>query len=125
MNSKGETSLSSIRLSMILIKIQNGESLDPVFSESSAEEMKEIRNFLESEIIYLSRLRDEKTISLSEIKSNFEPAPNYYYKQDCREPLESCLNETCLASNPVCFSRKMRMHIDVLTKILTPYLEKQ
>ncbi|OPX34076.1 hypothetical protein B1H10_04425 [candidate division KSB1 bacterium 4484_188] len=125
MNQATDKKLSTVQRGAILLKIQNGESVDSILSKMSAEEHKELRDFLETELLYLSELRDEKRLNLSQIKSNYEPAPNYYYKQDCHEPLESCLNETCLNANPDCFSRKMRTHIDVLIKLLTPFLEKQ
>ena len=117
--------ISVIKLGEILLKIQEGKSLQSIISNFSASEMKQIRNFLESEVQYLSGLRDKPPLSLADIKSNFEPTPDYFYKQDCREPLESCLNETCFTSNPVCFSRKIKLHIEILIKLLTPYLEKQ
>ncbi len=115
--------ISIIKRGQILLKIQKGESLEPIFTDLSAYQMKELRNFLEEEVIYLSSLKDDKAIKLSEIKSNYEPVPNYYYRQDCREPLEACLNETCLTSNPECFSRKMRGQIDEILKVMKPYLE--
>ncbi len=117
--------ISIMKLGEILLKIQNGEELDTILSDLSAFEMKEVRNFLEQELQYLSSFRDSAAMKLSEIKSNYEPVASYYYRQDCREPLEACLNETCLTSNPVCFSRKMKSQMQVLIKILTPYLEKQ
>ncbi|GAB4371020.1 MAG: hypothetical protein Kow0042_13530 [Calditrichia bacterium] len=120
-----KTQLSILTLGKVLLKIQNGESLDTIINQLSAPEMKKLRNFLESEAIYLSSLLDDSLLGLSQIKSNYEPVPNYYYKQDCREPLESCLNETCLGSNPVCFSQKMKLQIEALIKLVTPYLEKQ
>ena len=117
--------ISFIKLSQILLKIQKGNDLEPIYSELSAAEMKELRNFLEEEILYLSSFRDESTIELSNIKSKYIPAPEYYHNQDCHEPLESCINETCYISNPKCFSRKMKTHIEMLEKLLAPYLKKQ
>ncbi len=106
----------------ILLKIQDEEDIFSLLSGLNAEEMKEVRDFLEEELIYLSQLRDKTPIQTSEIKSSYEPIPNYYYKQNCREPLESCINETCLYANPQCFNNKMKLQIEVLVRLLKPYL---
>lgn len=117
--------INLIFLGKLLLRLQNGEDLGPILETASAIDLQKIRNFLEGEIQYFSAQRDSKTQSLSEIKSNYEPPQNYYYKQECREPLEACLNETCLNANPKCFSRKMKANLKVLVKLVTPYLEKQ
>ena len=117
--------LSILKLGEILLKIHDGEDLKPVYAQLSAAEMKELRNFLEEELLYLSSLEDEAPLTLTEIKSRYEPVPNYYYQQDCREPLESCLNETCLASNPTCFTRKIKSHIHILIQLISPFFGKQ
>lgn len=116
--------ISLIRRGEILLKILAGEDLDSICSQLTAIELKGLRDFLEEEVGYLSTLRDKNAVQISDIKSNYEPATNYYYNQDCREPLESCLNETCYTSNPACFSRKMKTHLNSVIEQLTPYLKK-
>lgn len=124
MNEKNSTHLSRLKLGEILLTIQSGENPEKLYSDFSAKEMQELRNFLEKELQYLSSLKTGSPLPISEIKGKYEQIPNYYYKQACREPLEACINETCLASNPECFSRKMKTHIDVLIKLLIPYMEQ-
>ncbi len=121
-NDNGNT-LTILEKSEILLRIQKGELLDDLFEEFNAEQMQQVRNFLEEELQYLHQLQEGKPLSLTEIRTNYEPIPNYYYKQACREPLEACLNETCFLSNPECFSRKMKLQIHTLIKLITPLLE--
>jgi hypothetical protein len=114
--------IPAIKRGQILLTIQKGKDLEAAIADMTALQLRELRNFLEEEIKYLSHLKDEAPLELSDIKSKYEPGPNYYYKNDCREPLESCLNETCFQTNQDCFSRKMRSHIEVLSILLEPYL---
>ncbi|RMH89416.1 MAG: hypothetical protein D6681_14470 [Calditrichaeota bacterium] len=106
---------------MMRLLIQQG--IDDLCQEFSAPQMQDLRDFLEQQVLHLSQLMDAAPISLTDIKDGFEPIPNYYYRQDCREPLEACFNETCLASNPSCFSRKMKTQLLVLQRMLERYLQ--
>ncbi len=109
----------------IMERIVLGDDISDMLKTFSAPQLQQLRTFLLDEVVYLSREMDETPRTISTIKEMFEPIPNYYYRQDCREPLEACYNETCLASNPGCFSRKMQGQIDVLLKLLQGYLQNQ
>ena len=111
------------RKAQILLQLLDKEPPADIFADLSAPQLQDLRDFLESQILHLASLRDQGQLSLAEIKGRLEPVPNYYYKQDCREPLEACLNETCLASNPICFSNKMKSQIQVILMILQGYLD--
>jgi hypothetical protein len=115
--------LGMVRKTEILLKLVNGEDgLEEIYSKLSAFQMQDLRNFLEHQILHFSARQDEPPLTLAEIKSRLEPIPNYYYKQDCREPLDSCYNETCIASYPGCFSKKMKTHLNVILELLNEYL---
>ncbi|RMF60388.1 MAG: hypothetical protein D6748_04195 [Calditrichaeota bacterium] len=113
------------RKAIFLMQLIRGGDLGSIIDPLNAHQLQELRNFLEDQIIYLSNKRDLNPLTLAEIKTNLEPIPNYYWAQDCREPLEACFNETCLTSNSQCFSKKMKQQINALIKILKPYLSPQ
>ncbi len=104
-----------------LIKLINNENVDALMSDLTAFQLKELRSFLENELLYLSSLNGN-SLNRDRIKSKYPSIHDYYYSYDCREELDSCYNETCLLSNPNCFGRKMREQINVLKELLTPYL---
>ena len=106
----------------IMLKLINTGNIDELLPGFTAPQLQELRNFLEQQILHLSRVKDTSPITLAEIKAEFEPIPNYYWSQDCREPLESCFTETCITSNPGCFSQKMKRQLTVLLNRLQPYL---
>ena len=105
----------------ILLLIKNQENLDNYISGLSPEDTQKLRNFLEEELKYLAKLKDDQSYILTKIKSNYEPIANYYYKQDCKEQLEACTNETCYNSNPACFKNKIYRQIEVLRGLLEPF----
>ena len=115
--------LSVVKKTELLLMLLNGEGrFEETYSKLNAFQMQDLRNFLEYQIMHFSALKDEHPLTLAEIKSRLEPVPNYYYKQDCREPLDSCYNETCIASYPGCFSKKMNTQFKVILDILREYL---
>ncbi len=116
--------LTTINKALILKEIIEGNSINHYFHNFSAEQMKDLRNFLEKEIQYVSHLQDEQPLDLERIKSRYPNVSQYYRTQDCNEPIESCLDESCYKSNPVCFGIKMSAQIEILQEILRPYLRK-
>jgi hypothetical protein len=115
--------LGIVRKTEILLKLLNGEDgVEEIYPKLSAFQMQDLRNFLENQILHFSARQDENPLTLAELKSRLEPIPNYYYKQDCREPLDSCYNETCIASYPGCFSKKMKTQFDIILELLKQYL---
>ena len=124
MSTEQKTELNILQKADLLLKLQTGQNIDDLLAGLSALQLQETQNFLIEEIQYIHRLNDNPTPSTEEIKSNFETATNYYYKQDCKEPLESCFDESCFKANPACFSKKMRSHISVLTNLLLPLFNK-
>lgn len=116
--------LSIIQKSEFLIKILKNEDYQNFISELTVTQIKELRDFLENELLYLASVNSD-SLSINGIKSKYPSVHDYYYAYDCREELDSCYNETCFASNPNCFSRKMREQIDVLLMQLKEYLIKE
>lgn len=115
--------LGVVQKTNILLSILANTTLDNTdVSKLSAPQLQDLRNFLEQQIRHFSAVQDETALTFEDIKNQLEPIPNYYHKQDCREPLEACYNETCLASNPTCFSKKMRAQINVLIEMLNKYI---
>lgn len=115
--------LSVIKKTEILLKLINGDgNIEELYANLSAFQMQDLRNFLEHQILHFSDQQDANPLTLAEIKSRLEPIPNYYYKQDCREPLDSCYNETCVASYPSCFSKKMKTQLKIIVKMLREYI---
>ncbi len=115
--------LDVVQKTNILLSILRDVTLDTTaIANLSAPQMQDLRNFLEQQIRHFSALQDDTPLNSEHIKNQLEPIPNYYHKQDCREPLDACYNETCLASNPTCFSKKMRSQIAVLIEMLNKYI---
>lgn len=114
-----EKEVSLVQKVELLLRVFRNEETDDLVRKLTAEQKQDLRNFLEKEVIYLSRHSQGKPLSLAEIKSRFEPIPNYYYRQECNEPLEACFNETCIEANPQCFGRKMEGQISVMVQILS------
>ncbi len=115
--------ISPLTKTLVMIRlIESPETLPELFKNLTAPQMQDLRNYLIDQIIYISGLMGEVPLSKAEILSQMEPVPNYYHKQYCREPLDACINESCMASNPSCFSKKMRTQIDVLVNIILSYL---
>jgi len=110
--------LSVIKKAELLLRILNKENLEKILEQFTPGQLQEIRNYLESQVLLLT----DSDFTITDIKSHFEPIPNYYYRQDCREPLEACFNETCMANNPQCFSNKMRGQINVLLSMLSEHM---
>jgi len=125
MREKEAQKLSPVQRALILKEIIEGNSISPYFHDFSSSQMKDLRNFLEREIQYVSQLQDDQPLSLVEIKSHYLNISEYYRTQDCHEPIESCLDESCYQSNPVCFGLKMAAHIEILQELLRPYLRKE
>ncbi len=114
--------LSLLQRSQILMNILQKKDLELFYTQLTAMQMKDLRDFLEDEIIYMSSLKDSRPLEKNEIKSAYPQTSDYYRQQDCHEPLESCLDETCYRTNPVCFSLKMKTHITILLEKIQQYL---
>ena len=117
--------LLTIEKAKILKELIDGKSIDQYFHDYSALQMRDLRDFLEKELQYISHLQDKDPFDNEKIKSRYVRASEYYRNQDCHEPLESCLDESCYTANPICFSMKMSTHIQVLQEILRPCLTKE
>jgi hypothetical protein len=107
-----------------LVKLINNQDSEDLISELNAFQLQKLRDFLESELLFLSSYNGER-LTREQIKSNYKPIPDYYYNYDCRESLDSCYNEACLASNPNCFSRKMKEQIRITLDLLEQHLRKE
>ncbi len=105
--------LSTLKKAQILLKILRQDDPEEFYQELSSLEMRELRNFLEDEIIFLNGA-ENPGITKEQLRKAYPSVQEYYRKQDCHEPLEACIDESCLKSNPVCFSFKMRTHLEVL-----------
>ena len=121
---KKTSRLGVVKKSEILMRLLAGENLDESYRRLTAPQMRDLRDFLEAQVVHLSGHGDTP-LSKADITQKLEPVPNYYYKQDCREPLEACFNETCLASNPICFSNKMKSQLAVIRDLLMPHLQNE
>ena len=107
----------------LMMKLIRNEDCEEIISKLTVVQLKELRNFLENELLFLASLHND-SLSINKIKSKYPFIHDYYYTYDCREELDSCYNESCFPSNPNCFSRKMREQIDVLISQLKKYLIK-
>jgi hypothetical protein len=124
MTAEHQKEVTVIKKAQILLKLLNKEEIESTFSEFSAIQLKNLRNFFEEEVYHVSAKHDSEPIPSNSLKARYEPVDRYYTRQDCREPIEACTSETCYTSNPICFSRKMESQINVLTDILKSYLFK-
>jgi len=116
------TRISLLKKAQILVFLSEDRRIDKLLSQLGARDLLELRNFLEQELTFLAAKADNNVLNPGDLKSKYEPIPNYYYRQDCREPLESCYNETCLAADPDCFGQKMYGQIIVLSRMVKQYL---
>ncbi len=107
---------------MLLTLLEYPQRVKEYYSQLSAPQIQELRNFLEQQIVHLSTGKSQTPLTQEQVKNRYEPVPNYYHKQYCREPLEACYNETCLASNPSCFSKKMQTQLEVTLNMIKEYL---
>ncbi|RMG61024.1 MAG: response regulator [Calditrichaeota bacterium] len=107
-----------------MVLILTGRPLKPLLEKLEASEIQQVRNFLEAQVLHLSRLSDKNPLSLREIKAQYEPIPDYYQRQQCNQTLEACWNETCLEANPICFSHKLQGQIAILQDWVNKYLFK-
>lgn len=115
--------LGVIKKTEILIALlEDPQRIKNFYPELSAPQMQELRNFIEQQIIHLSNRNSQSSFTHEQLKNRYEPIPNYYHNQYCREPLEACYNESCLTSNPSCFSNKMRTQLEVTLAIVKDYL---
>jgi hypothetical protein len=125
MTAEPQKKVPILRKAQILLKLMSKEEIESFYSELSAIQLKDLRNFFEEEVCHLSSINDTSPLSRENLKAKYEPVDRYYTRQDCREPMEACTSETCYTSNPICFSRKMETHINILTEILKTYLFKE
>jgi hypothetical protein len=116
--------LNTLQKAKILKQILDGQKIDHYFHEFSAPQMKDLRDFLENQILDLSKRSDENPLERQEIKGKYQPTPEYYHQQDCNEPLDSCLDETCYKANPVCFGLKMSAHMNILVNLIEDYVKE-
>ncbi len=116
--------LGVIKKAEVVLKLlQDHTAIEDIYPRLNAFQMQDLRDYLEQQVVHFSALRDETPLTLAEIKSKLEPIPNYYYKQDCREPMDACFNETCIASYPGCFSNKMKTQLKVILEMLREYTQ--
>ncbi len=116
--------LGVIKKAEVVLKLLQGHTaIEDIYPRLNAFQMQDLRDYLEQQVVHFSALRDETPLTLAEIKSKLEPIPNYYYKQDCREPMDACFNETCIASYPGCFSNKMKTQLKVILEMLREYTQ--
>lgn len=116
--------LSLFQRTEILMRILDKQELETIFNSLTALQMKDLRNFLEDELLYMAAINKEPIMGKSIIRSKYMPVSDYYRQQNCGERLESCMDESCHPTNAVCFSMKMASHIHRLLDLLKPYLEK-
>jgi hypothetical protein len=107
----------------LMMKVIRNEDCEQIISKFTVFQLKELRDFLENELLFLASFNNN-SLNINKIKSGYPSIHDYYYAYDCREDLDSCYNESCFASNPNCFSRKMREQIDILLSQLKKYLIK-
>ena len=115
--------LGLLKQSDLLVALLTDGDYKTLLKKMKSTEVRAARDFLIDQVISCSEKNDAPVPTREAIQKGFEPIPNYFYKQDCREPLESCFNETCLTSNPGCFSKKVQAQIDVVVRQLQPLLK--
>lgn len=90
-----------------------------------ANQMQELRDFL---MIQLKNYKEnilQQPFEEKKVKEKMIPIQTYYQSMDCREPLDACFSETCLGSNPACFSNKMKGQIEVILNELYSAMEEK
>lgn len=88
-------------------------------------QMQELRDFLMLVLRHVYYQKHSKNLDEEKIKAKMLPIQTYYQSMDCREPLFACFNESCLGSNPACFSNKMKGQIEVILEELYPLMDFQ
>jgi len=80
----------------------------------SAFQMQELRNFLMDYLEQQTVKIRKETYDPQQVKSKMVPVQKYFHSEDCIATLDACEKETCLASEPNCFSRKIKGQVDVI-----------
>lgn len=124
MNKNSNNKFGLLQKAEFLVRLISDPDSEELTSGLSASQLQKLRDFLESELIFFSS-HNGAQLTGEELKSKYKPIPDYYYSYDCRESLDSCYNEACLASNPNCFSRKMKEQIKISLDLLSEYLRKE
>ena len=116
--------ITTLQKAKILKQILDDQKIDHYFHEFSAPQMRELRDFLENQVIDLSSRTDQNPMDRSGVKEKYQPTTEYYHQQDCNEPLDSCLDESCYKANPVCFGLKMSTHVIILVNLIESYAKE-
>ena len=124
MNKNSNNKFSLLQKAEFLVKLLTNQDSEELISGLSASQLQKLRDFLENELLFLT-WHDAAQLTREQLKSKYKPIPDYYYSYDCRESLDSCYNEACLASNPNCFSRKVKEQITITMDLLSQYLRKE
>jgi hypothetical protein len=81
-------------------------------------QMQELRDFLMMQLKNVHMHKGNASFDEEEIRKKMVPIQTYFQSMDCREPIDACFSETCLGSNPACFSNKMKGQIEVILEEL-------
>ena len=121
---KSKKNFSLLQRAEFLVTLINSQNSEEFISKLNASELQSLRDFLEDEVLFMAPHHGLQ-LTKEQIKSSYPSVHDYYYSYDCRESLDSCYNEACLASNPNCFSRKMREQIKTTLDWLNQRLRKE
>ncbi len=98
----------------VMEKLAAREKFDTWEIKFNAYEMKELRDFLTDYIEQYNKKILKRDFDLQKIREKMVPIQVYFRNEDCIESLDACENDSCLGSEPNCFSRKMKGQIEVL-----------
>ncbi|MCK5075834.1 MAG: hypothetical protein KAR38_05635 [Calditrichia bacterium] len=99
---------------MIMEMLNDKKNFDEWDIKYNAFQNQELRNFLLGYLEQLHKKTLKDDYNIEEVKGKMEPFQKYFHGQDCVASLDACENETCLASEPNCFSKKIKGQIKVI-----------
>jgi hypothetical protein len=99
--------LTTAQKTQVLFLITHQQDIIEFMKEINLINLLGLREFLFLQAKDLAEKLLNKNISRQTLQKKMIPVSKYFHSQDCREPLESCVNDTCYELYPSCFKRKL------------------
>lgn len=105
-----------IKLSLIR-HLYHKKKFHEILNSQSPMQLGEIQQFLWDGAMQLGHDFEGNVVDRNYITDRMEPTYNYWLRQMCGEPVDTCRGRSCIVSHPVCASRKTIQQIEVIRSI--------
>ena len=109
----------------ILFLITHQLSIIEFMKEISIANLLGLREFLYLQAKDLAEKIINKNITKQALQKKMTPVTKYFHSQDCREPLDSCVNDTCYELDPPCFTKKLFGQIGTIYEFIREEIFKK